>query len=448
MDEEKRPPESENAPPPAQDEPTANSAAPTPIDTEVTPENGAESPDAAPAERMEEAPADELPPDDAAPAQDAEGEKAVPESDATEAGSDAAENEDTPEVDTAEGDAADADAPSPEDAQKKQRRRRMRRVRWVGFGLAVLCFILCGAQVLRYQLAAQQTQEQVAQLKQLRGEQVDGEEPLPEDAGPDLAALQALNADFVAWLSVEGTRIDYPVMQSGENNPERYLRRDFYGDYDINGTPFLDARCALDPASDNLVIYGHNMSSGIMFHDLLSYKEYSFWEEYPYITLETFTGVHTYQIFSVYLFDALGDPDAFLPHREVNYTTEEEFDAFLAETMGRSYYDTAVEVAYGDKLLTLATCDKRVLRQGRMIVVARLVTEVPPPWISELPDWPLGGEPEGEAEPQEQPEPQAEPQEQTAPPQVLPEFQALPPWFTRLMLWPMVPPDAMQDPAN
>ena len=91
-------------------------------------------------------------------------------------------------------------------------------------------------------------------------------EPAEQSAAErNIQALIAENADCIGWLSIDGTNISYPVMHT-PSNPQKYLRRNFYGRYSQSGVPFLDGRCDLQ--STNLIIYGHNMKNGTMFSDL------------------------------------------------------------------------------------------------------------------------------------------------------------------------------------
>ena len=101
----------------------------------------------------------------------------------------------------------------------------------------------------------------------------------------DLAALAAENPDCAGWLTIPDAGIDYPVMHT-PNDPEHYLRRDFYGDSASGGTPFLDGRNLAETENQNLIVYGHNMMDGSMFKPLISYLEPSFQETHKEIYLE------------------------------------------------------------------------------------------------------------------------------------------------------------------
>ena len=118
--------------------------------------------------------------------------------------------------------------------------------------------------------------------------------------GQNLSKLFAMNADCIGWLCIPGTAVDYPVMHTPEN-PQKYLRRNFYGEYSQSGVPFLDGRCSLD--CDNLIIYGHNMKNGTMFSDLKRYADQSFRSEHPIIELVTAGGKQIYTVSDIRITD-------------------------------------------------------------------------------------------------------------------------------------------------
>lgn len=258
--------------------------------------------------------------------------------------------------------------------------------RRIFYRLAVLVclavFLVSGGRLLRYRMQRDATQQEVSQLRSLVEEPlvqtvpVSGDTATAQTEADRFAALTARNGDFAGWITVPGTAIDYPVMQAGEGkNGEYYLRRNFEGEYDINGLPFLDQRCEIAPASDLLIIYGHNMKSGIMFHDLTKYEKENFWKEHRYIRLETPTGAAAYEVFCAMLYDASSDETAFKPHRQVTFADPAQFEDYLAGLKAAALYDTGIIPAYGEKLLLLATCERSSIQNGRMVVVARQTEE-------------------------------------------------------------------------
>ena len=115
-------------------------------------------------------------------------------------------------------------------------------------------------------------------------------------AGHNIQALIAENADCIGWLSIDGTSISYPVMYT-PSEPQKYLRRSFYGQYSQSGVPFLDGRCST--VGGNLIIYGHNMKNGTMFSDLKKYLNTDFLNSHRTVRLETADGVQTFTVTEV-----------------------------------------------------------------------------------------------------------------------------------------------------
>ena len=189
---------------------------------------------------------------------------------------------------------------------------------------------------------------------------------------PEFTELYTINQDIVGWMTLEGTNINYPVMHRPED-VDYYLKRDFYGEYSSRGCFYLQEVCSLDPHSDNVTIYGHNMSDGSMMAALHKYKKQSFWEEHKTITLNTLTEYREYEIVAVFR-TSVSVTTGFLYNLFVDASEPEEFDAYVQKCKSIAYYDTGVEVEYGDKLITLSTCD-RSITNGRLVVVAKLITD-------------------------------------------------------------------------
>ena len=112
----------------------------------------------------------------------------------------------------------------------------------------------------------------------------------------NIPALIAANTDCIGWLSVDGTNISYPIMYT-PHDPQKYLRRSFYGQHSQSGVPFLDGRCSTD--GGNLIIYGHNMRNGTMFSDLKKYLNTDFLNAHRTVRLETADGVFFFTVTEV-----------------------------------------------------------------------------------------------------------------------------------------------------
>ena len=112
----------------------------------------------------------------------------------------------------------------------------------------------------------------------------------------NLTPLFEANGDCIGWICIPNTAVNYPVMFTPEE-PQKYLRKNFEGEYSVSGIPFLDG--ASTPECDNLIVYGHNMKNGTMFSDVTQYRDKAYWEEHPYIEFETAGGLRIYQVFAV-----------------------------------------------------------------------------------------------------------------------------------------------------
>ena len=177
----------------------------------------------------------------------------------------------------------------------------------------------------------------------------------------DLTPLFAQNSDCIGWLCIPGTAVNYPVMHTPEN-PQKYLRRNFYGAYSQSGVPFLDWRCGLQ--SDHLIVYGHNMKNGTIFSSLRNYTDPAFCAAHPVIEFQTADGVGKYMVFAV---AAVQKTDAW--YSFIHAADGAGFSEQTAAILQKSLYDTGITPVYGRQIITLSTCYGSG-KNGRLIVAA------------------------------------------------------------------------------
>ncbi len=177
------------------------------------------------------------------------------------------------------------------------------------------------------------------------------------------------NSDFVGWIYIEDTNINYPVMQT-INEPNYYLRRGFDKAYNPYGVPYIQEDCDV-LLSNNLIIYGHNADNGSMFSDLCKYSSEEYYLSHKFINFDTLSEFGKYEIFAVFKVDISAD-DLFEYYKFVD-SDKEEFDTYVNKCKELSFYDTDVDVSYGDKLITLVTCEHYYESDGRIIVVAKKI---------------------------------------------------------------------------
>lgn len=183
----------------------------------------------------------------------------------------------------------------------------------------------------------------------------------------NLLELKKQNSDLIGWIRIKDTNINYPVMQNGEY----YLHNNFYKQKSSLGTPFLASYCNIN-TSDNLIIYGHHIKSGKMFADLEYYKNYNFYSNHKaikfYVLENDETKEHCYEILSA--FKTTANDNGFKYYEFYKANDETEFNSFIEKCKSMSFYNTGVTAYYGDKLLTLSTCEYSQ-ENGRIVVVAK-----------------------------------------------------------------------------
>lgn len=182
----------------------------------------------------------------------------------------------------------------------------------------------------------------------------------------DLAALQSENPDCVGWLTIPDTTVDYPIVWT-PNDPEHYLRRDFYGNHASGGTPFLDGRNVAQAEGQNLILYGHNMLDGSMFKPVLQYFTPNFQVTHEDIYLELNGAQYRYQVIAAL---ETNTRSPVYTYTDLNNTAEmEDFRAALLE-------ETSLDaVPQAEGYLTLSTCNTQG-GDSRVLVIAALVEEV------------------------------------------------------------------------
>ena len=182
-------------------------------------------------------------------------------------------------------------------------------------------------------------------------------------------ALYEQNNDFVGWIQIDGTNINYPVMQTPDN-PDYYLKHSFEKTWSDYGVPYLDEACVIGQ-SNNLVIYGHHMSNGSMFCDLELYSDPAFCMDHPVIRFDTLTSFGEYEVIAVFRYNT--NQETFRYDREVNMD-ETRFSWFMEQVHARELFSTGKDASFGDQLLTLSTCEY-TYKNGRLVVVARKVVQ-------------------------------------------------------------------------
>ena len=166
----------------------------------------------------------------------------------------------------------------------------------------------------------------------------------------DFNSLKEQNDETVAWIKVNNTNIEYPIVKTSNNS--YYLTHSFDKSYNLAGWPFADYKNKFDGTDKNIVMYGHNRTDGSMFATLkgiLSPEWYNN-EENRNIIFNTENENGIYEVFSVYQIE---NEEYYI---QTEFKTEDKFEKFIETIKKRSVKDFGVEVTSKDSILTLSTC--------------------------------------------------------------------------------------------
>lgn len=209
--------------------------------------------------------------------------------------------------------------------------------------------------------------EKREQIKLIEISEVETNEEKTDNVKINFEELANINSDIVAWIEIEGTNINYPVVQSRDNT--YYLKHSFYKKWSNYGTIYMDATANKDFSSQNTFIYGHYTTNNSMFGELGNYMKQSFYESHPNIIIYTPNKNFRIEVFSVHVDDASSDS------YQMNFTTEEAYKSYIDLMIEKSIIDSNVEVDYStDRIVTLYSCSREAnyKKQDRYYVHGRI----------------------------------------------------------------------------
>ena len=203
---------------------------------------------------------------------------------------------------------------------------------------------------------------------------IDNEEVLEErnENILKIEELQKENPDVIGWIKIEGSNINYPVLQTSDN--EFYLTHNYKKEYVQSGSIFLDKDVQITKPSTNFLIYGHRNIKGEMFEELAKYKKEKYYKEHPIIKFTTINDEYEYEIIAVFLSRVYykKETDVFRYYNFINAKDEEEYNYYVSNSKKEALYDTGKTAKYGEQLLTLSTCEYSQI-DGRLVIVAKKV---------------------------------------------------------------------------
>ncbi len=266
------------------------------------------------------------------------------------------------------------------------RRRKRASTRWKGSTVVfALLFILSSGMLIRD--LARSAGEQAANEALVQrvvspapgsetAETNSGHPVSPQTSAPErnYQPLVQENSHLAAWLTIEGTEVDYPVLYTPDD-PEYYLRKAFDGSYALSGSLFIGANCF--PDGSNIIIYGHKMKDGTMFGSLDAYVDEEYAKAHSEIIYDLIQpdGSYerlTFEVMAVFYSRVykVKEANVFRYYYGTDLSDAEDFQNYVEEALSASLYDLGVTAEYGDRLLTLSTCSYHT-EDGRFVVVAR-----------------------------------------------------------------------------
>ena len=182
--------------------------------------------------------------------------------------------------------------------------------------------------------------------------------------------LQNENSDVKGWIKIDDTIIDYPILQSSDN--EYYLKHNYKKEEWKYGSIYLKNKCDISDINSNLIIYGHNMKDEHMFNTLLKYEDKNFYDGHKTIKIATDSEENEYSIISVFKSRIFyqDETDVFRFYNYTNLEDEDEYNKYVQNCKKIQLYDTGETAKYGEQLITLITCEYSQ-ENGRMVVVAK-----------------------------------------------------------------------------
>ncbi|MCI9427937.1 MAG: class B sortase [Eubacterium sp.] len=238
---------------------------------------------------------------------------------------------------------------------------RFQFIRIILLAILIICLVKIGQT---YYLSVQH-KKQAEELKQ----GFHTKKPSAKTTRQDhLQKLAKKNADLIGWLKIEGTKIDYPVMQCQDDN--YYLSHDFYKNESRYGCLYVKQIADVTTPDTNFIIYGHNMKDGSMFGELDQYKIHSFYDTHSEIEFDTLSETRQYEILAAFPTQISNQKDNFQYYEFYHADTEKEFQDFYQNIKKLSLYDTGKTAEWTDTFLTLSTCDNHT-EDGRFVIVAK-----------------------------------------------------------------------------
>ena len=231
--------------------------------------------------------------------------------------------------------------------------------------ILIIIFIICDIYIINYYYKSYKTEITYNELMLSNFENIS-----EEQYGQIVEELQTTNEDIIGWITIEGTKINYPLLQ-GEDN-EYYLEHNFKNEKDKYGSIYLNNQSNFNDLNSNVIIYGHNMSDDKMFGELLKYVNYNFYLEHPYIKISVGNKIYTYEIITVFKSKVYSQnqTNVFKYYNYHNLGDDKKYNEYIKNCKDTELYNIDKQAQHGQQLITLTTCEYSTAN-GRLGIVAK-----------------------------------------------------------------------------
>lgn len=194
----------------------------------------------------------------------------------------------------------------------------------------------------------------------------------PEGMKSQFSYFYSSNNDMAGWIKINNTNLDVQVVQGDDN--EYYQNKDFYGNDNKSGCPYIDYKNEITELDDNTIIYGQNSNNNLMFSVLEQYKTIEGYKKSPIIEFSTLYKSYIFKVFAVFIATDSPVSDNGFSYTVTDFSSDNKFGEFINEIKSRSLINTDVSVQTDDKILTLVT-PTREFDNARLVVMGRMVRE-------------------------------------------------------------------------
>lgn len=262
---------------------------------------------------------------------------------------------------------------------EKKSYRRSKGIRWdlILFGMGAVLLIVYGCLQYKNIKDRHDYENTIVRLEEMKEYTLPTKPETENENGQEEEEVSYqkffdANEDMIGWLHIPETEIDYPVMQTMDDE-EYYLHRNFFKENDRNGTLILDTDSDINKTSNNLIIHGHNMKSGAMFAALKDFEDAEYAKEHSRILFYTEDEKREYEVIAVFRSKVYTAEDkVFKYYQFFEAKNQEEFDNFYNNIKKLSEFDAGVTAEFGDEFITLSTCEYHT-KNGRLVVVGKRI---------------------------------------------------------------------------